>query len=174
MTKTTFLAVGLLFLGMAVFASADQEAAPGEAKWFDMETCAFCKHLAKDPQLMNNMKWEHHDISNGAVTISVVKPEFKKSYSEAQAAMMDVGKKMQAGELNMADVKMCGHCQNYGKLTAMGAKMEHVQGEFAEVVIMTSDKPEVVKEIQGFAQRNRDEMAKMEKAKKAEAPAKPK
>jgi hypothetical protein len=31
---------------------------------------------------------------------------------------------------------------------------------------MTSDKPEVVKEIKLFAQRNRDELAKMEQAEK--------
>ncbi len=172
MTRTTILVAGLLFLGAALLVAAAQATEPGEAMWFDLENCAFCKHLSKDPQLMNNMKWEHHDISNGAVTITVVKPEFKKAYLEAQTAMMDVGKKMQTGELKMADVKMCGHCQTYGKLMQMGAKMEHVQSELAEIVIMTSDNPEVVKEIKGFAQRNRDEMAKMEQAEKAEKPGK--
>jgi len=174
MTKNAFLAVGLLFLGAALVASAVHATEPGEALWFDMENCAFCKNLSKDPQLMKNMSWEHHDISNGVATITVVKPEFKKSYLEAQAAMMDVGKKMQSGELKMADVKMCGHCQNYGKLMMMGAKMEHVQGTFADVTLMTSDNPEMVKEIKAFAQRNRDEMAKMEQAEKAEKPAKTK
>ena len=166
MTRTTILAIALLFVGTALLVAADQAKEPGEAMWFDLENCAFCKHLTKDPQLMQNMSWEHHDISNGVVTITVVKPEFKKAYKEAEAAMMELGKKMEAGEVNPAEVKMCGHCQHYGKLVAMGAKMEHVQGKYADVTLMTSDKPELVKEIKGFAQRNRDEMAKMEKKEK--------
>jgi ABC-type sugar transport system ATPase subunit len=73
-----------------------------------------------------------------------------------------VAKKMQAGELNMAEVTMCGHCQAYGKLMMMGAKSEYVQSDLADIVLLTSDNPETVKEIKAFAQRNRDEMAKME------------
>lgn len=166
--KTVILAVGLLLLGTAVFVGADQAPAPGEAPWFDLENCAFCKHLTKEPQLMHNMKWEHHDLSNGAVTITVVKPQFRAAYMEAGTAMEDLAKKMETGEVNPADVRMCGSCQYYGKLMMMGAKFEYVQSDLADLVLITSDKPEVVKEIKVYAQRNRDEMAKWEKAGKPE------
>jgi hypothetical protein len=162
------LVAGLLILGAAVFAAADQGAAPGEEMWFDLENCAFCKHLSKDPQLMQNMMWEHHDISNGAVTIVVVNPGGRKAYMEAEAGMAELSKKMETGEINPADVPMCGHCKHYGKLMEMGAKIESVQSKLADVTIMTSDKPEVVAEIKTFAQRNRDEMAKMEMPEKAQ------
>jgi hypothetical protein len=165
MTRT-FLAAGVLLLAAAVFVAADQEGAPGEVAWFDLENCDFCKHLTKDPQLMQNMKWEHHDIANGAVTITVVKPEFRKSYMEAGTAMEALAKKMETGAVNPADVKMCGSCQGYGKLMMMGAKIEYVKSELADLVLMTSDKPEVVKEIKAYSQRNRDEMVKWEKMEK--------
>ncbi len=144
-------------------------AGPGESAWFDMQGCAFCKNLVKDPALMKNMTWEHYDISNGVVTITTVKPEARKSYIEARTAMMEIGKKLETGQLTMDKVPMCGHCQAYGKLMMMGAKMEWVEGSQADVTMMTSDKPEVVKEIKAFAQKNRDEMAKMEQAEKAHA-----
>ncbi len=162
--KRAFFAAALLVFAAVVMASAGQ---PGEPAWFDMQGCAFCKNLVKDPALLKNMTWEHIDISNGAVSITTVKPEFKKSYMEAQAAMMEVGKKLQSGELKPEQVPMCGHCQAYGKLVQMGAKTEFIQGTAADIWLMTSDKPEVVKEIKMFAQRNRDEMAKMEQAEKA-------
>jgi len=64
-------------------------------------------------------------------------------------------------------MKLCGSCQAYGKLMMSGAKIESVKGSVADVTIMTSDKPELVAEIKAFAQKNRDEMVKMEKAEKA-------
>jgi hypothetical protein len=162
--KSTLMAAALVAFVAAMLPVAAQS---GDAAWFDMQGCAFCKNLVKDPELLKNMSWEHHDIANGALSITVVKPEFKKSYLEAQAAMMEVGKKLQSGELKPEQAPMCGHCQAYGKLMQMGVKMEYVQGAAADVVLMTSDKPEVVKEIKSFAQRNREELAKMEQAEKA-------
>jgi hypothetical protein len=68
---------------------------------------------------------------------------------------------MEKGEVNPMAVKMCGHCQAYGKLAMAGAHLEAVYGDAAEVSLMTSDDPEVVAMIHEFAQRNIDEMAKM-------------
>jgi hypothetical protein len=169
MKKTAFIAVTAILFATVALLHGVGNAGPGESAWFDMQGCAFCKNLVKDPHLMENMTWEHHDISNGVVAITTVKPEFKKSYIEARTAMMDTGKKLETGQLTIDKVPMCGHCQAYGKLMMMGAKTEWVEGSQADVEIMTSDKPEVVKEIKAFAQRNRDEMAKMEQAEKAKA-----
>ena len=169
MRKTAFVAVAAVLFASVALLQGVGNAGPGETAWFDMQGCAFCKNLVKDPALMKNMTWEHYDISNGAVVITTVKPESKKSYVEAKTAMMDIGKKMETGQLTMDKVPMCGHCQAYGKLVMMGAKMESVEGSQTDVTIITSDKPEVVKEIKAFAQKNRDEMTKMEQAEKAHA-----
>jgi len=75
--------------------------------------------------------------------------------------------RIEKGEVKPEEVPMCGHCQHYGKLMDAGAKFEYVPGEAAEVIVMWSDKPEVVTQIKEFAQRNRDELAKMEAAKEA-------
>jgi len=141
---------------------------PEEVKWFDMESCAFCKHLATDPALMDNMTWETHGISNGIVVITAVKPEYQKSYKAACKAMTDLTKQMEAGEVKAEDIKMCGHCQHYGKMVEAGAKIEDVMGKVADVTIITSDKPETLAMIKEYAKRNNEEMAKMEAEKKAE------
>jgi len=169
MKKTTVLAILVLGVGLAVAAFAQEAAKEAvEAPWFDMENCAFCKHLMKDPKLMDNMTWEHHDVSNGVLSITTVNPECQKSYQEAMGAKMDLGAKLEKGEVDMKDIKMCGSCQHWGMLEKMGVKFEHVQGKGADIMLMTSDKPEVVKMIQEYGQRNREELAKMEEAKKAE------
>jgi len=166
MKKTTVLAILVLTVGLAVAAFA-QEAAKeaGETPWFDMENCAFCKNLLKDPKLLENMIWEHHDISNGLLSITTVKPEFKKSYDEAMQAMMDLGQKLEKGEVEIKDLKLCGSCQHWGMLEQMGAKFEHIQGKTADITLITSDKPEVIAKIKEYGQRNREELAKMEEAK---------
>ena len=131
MKKATLFALILVFAATAMIYTAETTEA-GETAWFDMENCDFCENLAKDPNLLKNMSWEHHDIKNGVMTITVVKPEYKEAYLEAQKAMMEQGQKLQSGEVAFTDIKMCGHCQYYGKLTMMGVNMEYVQGEMAD------------------------------------------
>lgn len=173
MKKATLLAVLTLGVGLVVGAFAQEATEEAtekavETPWFDMENCAFCKHLLKDPKLMENMVWEHHDISNGLLMVTTVNPECKKSHQEAMQAMMDLGQKLEKGEVDMKDLKMCGSCQHWGMLEEMGAKFEQVQGKTADIMLMTSDKPEVVNKIKEYGQRSREELVKMEEAKKAE------
>jgi hypothetical protein len=167
MKKAALFAGGIIVIALAAFVLAEEPTTTGEEMWFDMQNCAFCKNLVKDPNLMTNMTWEHHDISNGVMTITTVKPESKPAYFEAMAAMMDLGKKLESGEVKATDIHMCNHCIHYGELAQIGAKMEYVQGKAADVVLMTSDKPEIVAKIKAFAQRNREELAKLEAAEKA-------
>jgi hypothetical protein len=169
MKKTSVFAVLVLAVAVAVAAFAQEATKKAvETPWFDMENCSFCKHLLKDPKLLDNMTWEHLDISNGLLCITTVKPEYKKSYDEAMQAMMDLGQKLEKGEVDWKDIKMCGSCQHWGMLEKMGAKFEHIQGKTADITLITSDNPEVVKKIKEYGRRNREEMAKMEKEKKAE------
>ena len=129
--------------------------------WFDMENCSFCQNLTKDPDLLKNMTWEHYDIDNGIMTVTTVKPESKAAYLEAQKAMEAVAESMQQGNM---DVKMCGHCEYYGMLMMSGAKIQHVDAGVADIVLMTSDDPELVKKIKFYASKNREELAKWEEA----------
>lgn len=173
MKKVALLAVLVLSVGLVVATFAEEATEEAtekavETPWFDMENCAFCKHLLKDPKLMENMTCEYHDVSNGLLMVTTVNPECKKSYDEAMQAMMDLGAKLDKGEVDAKDIKMCGSCQHWGMLEEMGAKFEHIQGKTADIMLMTSDKPEAVTKIKEYGQRNREELAKMEEAKKAE------
>ena len=83
-----------LFLGlMTVLLLAGIPALISAGEWFDMENCEFCKGLMEDPQLLGNMTWEHHMISNGMMTVTTVKPEFMASYKTAMEKMEIVSKK---------------------------------------------------------------------------------
>jgi hypothetical protein len=130
--------------------------AAGES-WFDMPNCDFCKHLLTDPGLLPNSTWEHHNISNGLITITTVPDEYMDSYNKAMAAMELTGKMLEKGE----PVKMCNMCKAYGELLASGAKMEHIRTVHGDVTLLTGDTPELVAKIQAWGQRNNDEMKKM-------------
>ena len=129
-----------------------------EKPWFDNANCSFCQFLTKDPKLMENMSWEHLDISNGLLIVTVVNPEFRKPYLEAMEGMSKLGDEMMAGK---KDVTMCGHCEYYGKLMMSGAKFEYVEAKAGDIVLLTSDNPEILKMIKEFGQRTRDETAKL-------------
>ncbi len=73
--------------------------------------------------------------------------------------MTKLGEEMAKGK---TDVKMCGHCEYYGKLMMSGVKMENVVTSVGEVTLMTTDNPETLKMICEYGRRNKEEMAKME------------
>jgi hypothetical protein len=148
-----------IIIGMAaVLLVAAAVVGQDEAPWFDMENCGFCKFLLEDPELLPNITWEHYHISNGAVSVTTVKEGFKESLAKAMAQMDEVGKKMKAGE----EVPMCGMCQAWSGLMAKGAKFEVVETIHGDVVLTTGDTPELIAEIQAFATRTTEELAKME------------
>jgi hypothetical protein len=129
--------------------------------WFDMENCAFCKNLVQDPGLLPHTTWENFAIENGMMNIFTVAPEYAASMATCTAAMEELGAKLHSGEVNPADVKMCGHCMAYGGLMAAGVKMETVKGKAAEVTLMTSGDPAVVAKIHTMVERDNEEMALM-------------
>lgn len=156
------LCLALLFVMIAVIGAVaeDMKADMGGPKWFDMEDCEFCKHLMDDPHLMEHMTWEWHDISNGAMSIATVEPEYRESYMKAMGAMETLAKEMETGKRNPMEVKMCGQCQAYGMLVMGGAKAEYVQSAAADVSLITSNDEAMVKKIHDYAERNRTELAK--------------
>lgn len=129
--------------------------------WFDMDGCEFCKNLTVEPELLEHMTWESHTIGNGMITISTVEPEYAEAYATANKAMEKLGGDMMSGAVNPMQVKMCGHCSAFGQLMMAGAEMEVVTGDVADVSLITSADPALVKRIHEFCDRNNDEMAKM-------------
>ncbi len=145
---------------VVVFASTMTPA--GEPEWFDMEKCGFCKYLMDPPEMLEHATWEHHNISNGIVSVTTIDKEYLKPFMAAMAKMEETGKKMEKGEM----VEMCGACTAMGQLMMKGAKWESVNTKHGTVALMISDDPEVVKGIQMWGKRSMDEMAKMEKMEK--------
>ncbi|UCH83994.1 MAG: hypothetical protein JSW50_16425 [Candidatus Latescibacterota bacterium] len=163
MKRTALLVVGLLFAGLTVVSAGEGT----EAKWFDMENCAFCKNVTAEPGLLENMKWKHYNITNGIVTVTTVNPEYKDAYLKAHKAMEEMGTKMMSGEVDPTTVTMCGHCQAYGGFMQKGVTFDYVQADVGDIVVMTSASPETAAEIQKFGARNEKETAKMKKEMKA-------
>lgn len=130
--------------------------ATDEKPWFDMEHCDFCRNLMAAPHLFENMTWEHHDISDGLLTLTVVKPEYETAYLEAQHAMEKVAERLAKGDQS---VKMCGHCEHYGKILMAGAKVEHIRTCAGDITLLTSDKPEVLSMIREYGKKTRDALA---------------
>jgi hypothetical protein len=147
-----------LLIGAVVLFAASTLTIAGEGSWFDMENCAFCKNLMEPPDMLQHANWEHHNISNGIVSVVTVDKKYIKDWRAAEAKMEEMGKKMEKGE----QVKMCNACMAMGKLMMMGAKWENVNTTHGGVSLMTSDKPETVKEIQAWGKKTMDELAKME------------
>ena len=135
-----------------------------EKPWFDLEHCDFCKHLTTDPGLLDHMTWQHYNISNGALSVTTVSPEYKDSYLKAQQMMEETGKEMMEGK----PVNMCGSCEAYGQLMMDGVKFEHISTNVGDIVLMTSDKPELIEKIHAFAQKNNEELKKWEKVQKGQ------
>ncbi len=132
-------------------------AVASDAPWFDMEKCAVCKSMFKNPDLMANMTWEQQNLSGGIISITTVNEKYLDAYRTAHADMMKVIAKIEKGE----KVDVCGSCNALSACMKQGAKQESVQTSTGGVCIMTSAKPEVVAQLQTWAKRNTEEMAKM-------------
>ena len=120
-----------------------------------------CKNISSHEGLLENITWEQHPISNGIVSVTTVDPKYVDSYRSCHADMEKTGMKLQTGEA----MELCGSCTTLGMCMMKGIGMEYVKTSTGDVWIMTSDKPELVEEIQAWAARNKEEKAKMMKAK---------
>ncbi len=130
----------------------------GDEAWFDMENCSFCKNLTEDPDLLHHMTWEGYNISNGIISVTTVEKDYADSFATCSANMAKAGEQMKQGE----KMPMCNSCTTFGMIMMKGLNSEQVETNHGEIWIMTSDDPEVVKEMQTWAERNMAELAKME------------
>jgi hypothetical protein len=138
-----------------------QHAMKTKSGWFDMENCAFCQNMVKNPDLLEHLVWENHVIANGSLSITIVEPAYAAAYAEAMGAMMALGQKMHSGELDPTKVKMCGHCKAYGELMMAGANVQEVDGEAADVTLITSSDPQIIANIHEFTNRTNQEMGEL-------------
>lgn len=134
----------------------------GELGWFDMQNCDMCKNLSKNPEVLNAITWEQANISNGIVCVTTVPDKYIEAYRAAHESMGETSKRLQSGE----QLHLCGSCTALGACLMKGPHQEYAETSTGDVWILTSDKPEVVQELQAWAQRNKDEMAKMMKMEK--------
>lgn len=141
--------------------AGEEHAMRTKSGWFDMANCAFCKNLMEDPGLLPHTTWEGHSISNGAMYIMTVAPEYAESMAKASAAMEKVGEELATGKRNPMETPMCGRCNEFGQIMMAGVQMENVKGEAAEVSIFTSDDDAVVKRLHAMVERDREEMELM-------------
>jgi hypothetical protein len=132
-----------------------------KSTWFDMENCAFCENLIKDPALLEHTTWEGHALKNGIMYITTVDPEYAESMAKAAKAMEQVGSDLMSGKRNPMETKMCGHCAEFGQIMMAGVHMENVKGDAAEVSIFTSDDPALVKRMHTLVERDQQEMKLM-------------
>jgi hypothetical protein len=151
------LACVLLLAATAALAGM---ALKSESGWFDFENCVFCKNLAAHEGLLEKSTWENYPIKNGMLNIMTVPSEYEDAMDQVNAAMAELGGKIQSGEVNPMTLTMCGHCQAFG-MAMMGGKvdMEEVEGDAATVTLMTSADAAVVKQLQEIARRDTEEMA---------------
>jgi hypothetical protein len=154
MRKIITLVVSAL---LVLFATAVGEEKP----WFDMEKCEFCKAFAAEKGLFEHMATEYHVVSNGAVSVTHLGPEFKEAFGRAQAQVVKVVQGMQKGVMPV----MCTHCETMGTLFQAGCKQEAVTSRDCIIMIYSSTDTAMIAKIQDFGRKSADALAKMSAAK---------
>ena len=151
--RSLILTICAVALIVSVAALAGDDAEP----WFDLENCAFCKHIGAEEGLVDHMHSEYHNLKGGILFIMTIDPQYKEAFDRAQAAMNEVGIEMQkTGEVP----HMCRHCRMYGEFMTSGVAIECVEAEVGSICMMTSEKPEMVEKLQAFGARTAEETAK--------------
>ena len=146
---------------LCLFALAVSPAIAGGDGWYDMEGCGMCSNFLAQPGLMENMDWEHHVINEGMMSVTLFNtPESEVAYDLARAEMEKTGAKMHAGE----KVHLCDFCTSMMGVMMAGASIEEIEINGGRVMLLTSDDPELVEQIQAHAERSIEELAKMEAA----------
>jgi hypothetical protein len=142
--------IAILLMALVVVAA-------DEHPWFDMEKCSMCSHISSVPGLMEHLSWEQGKISNGMISVAHVDPEFADQYKDVGVKMNATGEKLMAGE----EMYLCGSCMEMGTFFMGGAKMENVELDNGDVMILTSDNPELVARMHAHVDKNKAEMQKM-------------
>ncbi len=146
----------ILTLAVGVSAAGDN-AKTAEIGWFDMQHCEMCKSMPQE--LFSSMSWEQYPIASGVVSITNVTEQALPAYRKAHMDMMAVHKRLEAGE----NVTLCGSCKALGACLANGASYDYVETKTGDLMVITAKDKEVVAKLHAWAEKNKEEMAKMMK-----------
>lgn len=135
----------------------DGDTQDNEIAWFDFDHCEICKNMASMKTDMHNIKWEMNLLDNGVIMVSVVPKKMKQAMSEAEKGVQATVTELESGK----ELKLCGFCNTYGDLMAMGAQFKDLKTVGVDISIITSSDPEVVKKIQEFGKRSSVEHDRM-------------
>lgn len=167
MKRIAAVVVALTVAGVAThWAAADNqpETSRVEQMMAEMATCEICSSMMEHPELMQSVEWETHKIDQGMLMVATVPKEhleaFRKMSKQWEQAIEEVKAASSRGE----EVELCTFCGEMGKLMQAGAKHQEVATKHGAVTLVTSDKPEVVKQIHALAEKSIElekEMAQM-------------
>ena len=146
--------IALVVTAFVVVVSA---AFAAENAWINPNKCAMCNALTQTPGLMESINHEQLPISDGIVCVTTVDDSQLKAYREAHAKMQDVVARLEKGEV----LDLCGSCNAFGQIMGKGVKQDFAETRHGDVWIVTSDTPTVAGELQAWAKRNTEEMAKL-------------
>jgi hypothetical protein len=136
-----------------------------DSPWFDIKNCSFCKQLTAEPGLLDHMKYEYHNIDGGFMSVTMVDKEYQEAYLKAMSAMEKVGEEMKvSGKM----VPMCQFCTKFGEFMMKGTKTQVIHSALGDIFMMTSPDTAIVTELQAFATRTSQELAKLNTETKAE------
>lgn len=114
-----------------------------EKPWLDLQGCSVCKHMGAHMDLMQEVTWETHKISNGMLSASVIPKKHEAKMLEIHEEMKRMMSKLEKGE----PMELCGFCTAHHELMQAGAKTEDIKTDFGMIGMLTSDDPAVVKRI---------------------------
>lgn len=130
-----------------------------EKSWLDLEKCDICKCMGEHMDVMQQVTWETHKIDNGMLSASVIPKKHRTLMDKLHVKMESAGEELASGK----SMELCGFCNSYDKLKKAGAKEQQVKTEFGMIGMLTSDDPEVVKQIHSHADRTIKEFEAMKK-----------
>jgi hypothetical protein len=127
-----------------------------------MQKCDMCKHIAANPELMQNMTWETHKIDNGMLCVSTVPKEKMSDFQALNAKMKSTMDKMKTDAAAGKQPELCALCEGMAELMKSDAvKEKEIQLTNGSIHMMTSDDPAIVAKIHAEADKAIDMQKQM-------------
>jgi hypothetical protein len=151
--KRLVLMAAVLMVAMWVASAIGQE-----KPWFDAKNCIICQQYAAQPGLMDHMRREFHGISTGMFSLTSVDKEYKEAFTAAQGGIREA---ISQAMSNGGQMSMCGFCSKFRDFGMAGIVPEVIHtDEGLAVFYMTKDTAKV-RELQQFAIKAQEEIAKV-------------
>ncbi len=122
----------------------------------DFHNCTVCKPMMAEPGLMENVRWESHEIATGMLSVTTVSPGYEQAFERAHGKMMEAVARLEAGEKG----ELCPFCKSIDELSKAGAHIENLDAEKAHIMAITSDKADVIEKIHAHVRWAKEEFKK--------------